>query len=92
MKYRQPKLSSKQCEMLMVYAANNNLSIDQIAWAKSYSPKLLSRLVNSAKGQQFLEGAHQMPPSLIDEYRMVGANLMPELIIPGVTPRQRQSR
>lgn len=79
MKYNQLKLSPKQREMLMAYAANNRLSIDQIAWAKSYSPQLLSRLVNSAKGQFFLEGLHQLSPSVLDGHIMV-ANLMPELI------------
>lgn len=90
MKYNRLKLSPKQREMLMAYAANNRLSIDQIAWAKSYSPQLLSRLVNSAKGQFFLEGLNQLPPSILEEYTMV-ANMMPELI-PLVPTRPRQPK
>ena len=52
--------------MLMYFKANQNLSIDQIAWARSYSPKLLSTLVNSAKGKVFLEGVRQLPPTIFE--------------------------
>lgn len=79
MKYRKLQLSLKQSEILMYYEANQNLSIDQIAWAKSYSPKLLSNLVTSPKGKLFLEGVRQLPPSLLGEYIMV-ANLLPGLL------------
>lgn len=79
MKYKNLKLSHKQSEILMYYEANQNLSIDQISWAKSYSPKLLSNLVTSPKGKLFLEGVRQLPPSLLDDYIMV-ANLIPCLL------------
>jgi hypothetical protein len=79
MKYRQLKLSPKQHEMLMTFTANDKLSIDQIAYAKSYSPQQLSRLVNSTKGRFFLQGLGQLPPSILDSY-LFAANSNPELI------------
>lgn len=90
MKYNRLELSQKQCEMLMTYAANDKLSIDQIAWAKSYSPQLLSRLVNCTKGKLFLDGLSQLPPSILEEYTMV-ANMLPGLL-PLVPTRPRQPR
>lgn len=79
MKNNRHKLSPKQSEILMYFAANHRLSIDQIAWAKSYSPRLLSKLVNSGKGRLFLEGLRQLPSTLLDSYILV-ANELPELI------------
>lgn len=79
MKYNRLKISFKQSQLLMYYETNKNLSIDQIAWARSCSPILLSTLVNSAKGKVFLEGVRQLPPSILENYIMV-ANLIPGLL------------
>ena len=79
MKSHKPKLSPKQREMLMAWLANDKLSIDQIAAFKNYSPALLSRLVNSAKGRGFIELVSQMPPSIIEDHILAG-NFFPRLL------------
>lgn len=91
MKYHKPKLSSKQREMLMVWLANDKLSIDQIAQFKHYSPTELSRLVNSARGKFFLEGLSQLPPSTLENHILAG-NFVAQLLPNDIKTKHEQKK